>query len=454
MAFLLFESMDSIRSGQGAQSVFSHADHETNSSESVPNPRSARRSDPIQKMNRSDVPFRQPDPARMRQTFDISYGIRPAIDALPNSLIGDVANYGRGRDGMIPLWFGEGDVPTPPFIIDAAAQAMRQGHVFYTWLRGYPELRAALAGWLGRVHGTGVDAERVTITQSGMEAIMLSLQTLIDPGDEIVMVTPVWPNAASAAAILGGVVRPVPLTLGERGWTLDLDRLFDACGPRTRMMFINSPNNPTGWTLEREEMRRILDFTRSRGLWLLSDEVYARIVYDAPAAPSFLEFADSDDRLLVVGSFSKNWSMTGWRMGWVVAPPALGATYEKMIQFNYSGVPGFIQQAGIAALNQGEPFLAEMVARCHTGRDIVCDALEALPRVRLHRPEGAFYAFFAVDGAGDSATLARRIIDEANVGLAPGAAFGEGGEGYLRLCFASSPGRLEQAMDRLTPVLR
>jgi len=382
--------------------------------------------------------------------------IRPSIEALPHSLIGVAANYGRGRDGLIPLWFGEGDVPTPGFIMDAAAQAMRDGHVFYTWQRGLPELRDALAAYHQRTYGVPVDVERITVTSSGMTAIALSMQSLIDPGDEVVVASPVWPNVFASVQIMGGVVRQVPLTLGDQGqgWTLDLDRLFDACGPRTRMIFINSPCNPTGWTMGRDDMRRVMEFARARGLWVMADEVYSRLVYEGDRAPSFLDVSEPEDRLLVINSFSKNWAMTGWRLGWVVAPVGLGPIYEKMVQFNYSGVAGFIQKAGLAALEHGEPFIAETVERCRRGRDIVCSVLEGLPRVRVQRPDAAFYAFFSVEGADSSLDLAKRIIDEANVGLAPGAAFGDGGEGYLRLCFASSPEALTQAMERLVPVLR
>ncbi|GEO38274.1 aspartate/methionine/tyrosine aminotransferase [Skermanella aerolata] len=380
-------------------------------------------------------------------------GIRPSIDALPHSLIDEIARYGRGRDGMIPLWFGEGDVPTPDFVMDAANQAMREGHVFYTWQRGLPELRDALAAYHRRTYGMPVDADRITVTGSGMTAISLSIQSLIDPGDEVVIVSPVWPNVFASIEIMGGVVRQVPLTLGNAGWTLDLDRLFDACGSRTKMIFINSPCNPTGWTMGTDDMRRVMKFARERGLWVMSDEVYSRMVYDGSRAPSFLDVSEPEDRLLVINSFSKNWAMTGWRLGWVVSPSSFGPVYEKMVQFNNSGVPGFVQKAGIAALEQGDGFLADMVERCRTGRDIVCGVLESLPRVKVQRPDAAFYAFFSVEGETDSLTLAKRIVDEAQVGLAPGAAFGEGGEGYLRLCFASSPARLKVAMERMAPVL-
>lgn len=379
---------------------------------------------------------------------------RPAIEALPNSLISDLALYGRARGDVIPLWFGEGDVPTPAFIADASDRAVRDGHVFYTYCRGMPELREALARYHERVYGVRLGTDRITVHGSGMTAIMISLQAIVDPGDEVVVVSPVWPNIFSAVKVLGGVVRSVRLEHGEAGWRLDPARLFDACGPRTRAIFINSPGNPTGWTMPLDDMRALLDFARRRGIWILSDEVYSRFVYDAPHAPTMLHLIEPEDRVLVLNSFSKNWAMTGWRLGWVVAPPDFGDHYEKLVQFNNSGVPGFIQMAGVAALDQGDSFVTEMVERSRRGRDIVCDVLQNLPGMRLTRPQAAFYAFFSVEGTTDSMALAKRLVDEAGVGLAPGAAFGEGGEGHLRLCFASSPDRLEDAMARLARALR
>lgn len=382
--------------------------------------------------------------------FDVD--IRPTIAALPHSPIAVIADYGHGREGIIPLWFGEGDLPTPEPISEAGIRAIREGQVFYTHQRGLPRLREALSAYLERVHGVPVPVDRITVTSSGMTAIMKTMQTLIDPGDEVAIVSPVWPNIVAAVRVMDGVPVQVPMVLGNRGWTLDLERLFAACGPRTKAIFINSPSNPTGWIMEREDLRRVMDFARARRLWVISDEVYSRLVFDRPAAPSFLEVAEPDDRLIVINSFSKNWMMTGWRLGWMVTPVELGPVLENLVQYSTSGTPAFVQAAGIVALEQ-ESIVLDLVARCRTGRDLVCAALERLPRVRVTCPDGAFYAFFKVEGEADSMALARRIIDEAGVGLAPGTAFGPGGEGYLRLCFAARHDRLEEAMGRLTPVL-
>lgn len=383
-------------------------------------------------------------------------GIRPQIAALPESLIVKVADYGRasGKE-ILPLWFGEGDLPTPEFICDAANRAMRDGMTFYTHQRGIPPLRQALADYLTGLHGVPVAEERIVVTSSGMQAILLTLQALVGPGDEVVVVAPVWPNIFSAAHLVGATTKPVAARFGDDGWTLDVEALFAACGPATKAIFINSPCNPTGWIMPRADMERVRDFARARGLWIVSDEVYGRFVFDRPTpAPSFLEICTDEDQLVVVNTFSKCWAMTGWRVGWAVIPRGLGPTYENLVQYNTSGTPAFLQQAAVTALTDGEGFVAEMVERCRQGRELVCDRLSGLNRVRISPPDGAFYLFFGVEGESDSMALAKRLIDEAGVGLAPGVAFGAAGEGFLRLCFAGSPAFLERALDRLVPVLR
>ncbi len=380
--------------------------------------------------------------------------IRTDIQTLPESGIVEIANYAREKADVTRMWVGEGDLPTPDFICEAANEGLARGETFYTYQRGIPPLRDALARYHERVYGVPVARERINVIASGMQAIMETMQMLIGPGDEIVIPAPVWPNIFSAAHIQGGVPRFVPLRLGNDGWKLDLDQLFDACGPRTRAIFMNSPGNPTGWMISREDMIRVRDFARERGIWIVADDVYGRITYDVERAPSFLELMEPEERLVVVNTFSKNWAMTGWRMGWVVAPPELGQVYENLVQYNTSGVPPFLQRGAVAALDHGEEFFQSMLARCREGREIVCNALAEAPRVRFARPGGAFYLFFAVDGEPDSRALAFRLVDEARVGLAPGTAFSEEGEGYMRLCFAASADRVAAAMERLVPALR
>ena len=379
--------------------------------------------------------------------------IRPRIAALPASRIREVADVGMAMDGVIALWFGETDLPTPEFINRAATRALAAGHTFYTDNRGIPELREALADYMGGLYGIDVGVERVTVTASGMNALMLGQQCLIEPGDNVVVVVPLWPNLVETVHIMGGETRPVALTFGEGGWSLDLDRLFDACDDRTRAVMINSPGNPTGWMMSASEQRAVLEFCRRRGLWVVTDEVYDRIVYDRPHAPSFLEWAEPDDAVFVVNSFSKSWSMTGWRLGWITAPPALGPVLAKMNEYNIAAPTTFVQHAGVTAVREGEPFVAATVERYRRARDLVCRALGDMARVRLAVPRAAFYAFFAVEGMDDSLAFAKRLLAETGVGLAPGSAFGAHGEGHLRLCFASSPERLAQALDRLAPAL-
>jgi aspartate aminotransferase len=383
-----------------------------------------------------------------------STALREAVRELRGSRIAEISALGMGDPQVIPLWYGEGDLPTPDFIGEAAADALRAGHTFYTYKAGLPELRATLAGYQSRLYGRNIDAERVAVTSSGMTALMLVSQALIDPGDNLVIVAPVWPNIAAAVSIMGGEPRLVSLDPRPAGgWRLDPERVFAACDVRTRGIFVNSPSNPTGWVITPEEIAALIAFARRRGLWLIADEVYARIVYGNRAAPSFLEQAEPEDRLIAVNSFSKNWAMTGWRLGWMTMPPDLLPQIEKLIEFNTSGSPTFLQHAGIVAVRDGEPFIQSFVARCRAARDVAIDALSACRRVHAARPEGAFYAFFRIDGVADSLAFAKELLHRAKVGLAPGSAFGPMGEGYLRLCFARDPAQIAAAVERLKPLL-
>ena len=302
---------------------------------------------------------------------------------------------------------------------------------------------------MNRLYGTALTAGNVIVSASAMNALMLVMQALVAPDDEVVTTTPAWPNLPAVPLVLSGRVNAVALQPGNAGWRLELDRLFAACGARTRVLFLNSPNNPTGWTMTGDEQRAVLEFARARGLWVVADEVYARIVYDRPVAPSFLEQALPDDRLIVVNSFSKSWAMTGWRLGWITLPEALTPTFEMLTEYNIAGPAGFIQRAGVVAVRDGEPFVREIVARYRAARDLVTERIGALPRLSLAPPAAAFYAFIRVDGLRDSLAFAKELLAATGVGLAPGGAFGAGGEGHLRLCFAATRPTLEKALDRL-----
>ncbi len=380
--------------------------------------------------------------------------VRPAIEALEESLIRKVAEDNIGRDDVIALWFGEPDLPTPEFIKQAAVQALRDNHVFYTQNRGIPPLLEAISTYASRLHDREIGVDRLTVTGSGMNAIMLASQALIDAGDNMVVIGPVWPNCIETLHVMGGEARVVPLTPDAGGgWRFDLDRVLDACDERTVAVFVNSPGNPTGWMMEADEQRALLAACRARGLTIVADEVYVRLAYDRPRAPSFLDVAEPDDRLIVVNSFSKSWSMTGWRLGWLTHAAALGEVFAKLNEFNLAAPTTFVQHAGVTAVRDGEDFVLATVERYRRNRDLVFQRLAAMPRVRLARPEGAFYAFFAVEGMTDSVAFAQRLINEAGVGLAPGRAFGKSGEGRMRLCFAAEAATLSTALDRLATVL-
>ena len=380
--------------------------------------------------------------------------LRSEAREAPESGIVEVFNYGRGRQGLIPMWAGEGDLPTPDFIYEAAVRSLREGETFYTAQRGIPEVRAALARYHERTYGRSFADERFFITGGGMQAIQIAARMVAGHGDEVLVPAPAWPNITAAIAINGAQPVTVPLRFGNAGWTLDLDRLFAAATERTRGIFINSPSNPTGWTATRDELQAILDFARARGLFIIADEVYHRFFYAGDRSPSFHDVADAEDRILYVNTFSKNWAMTGWRIGWLSTSPALGQTIENLVQYSTSGVATFMQRAATVALDEGDEFLRLQVDRARTGREIVCGGLAQSGRARFTEPDGAFYLFFAVDGEDDTRKLALRLVDEANIGLAPGSAFGPAGNGYMRLCFANSPERMQEASDRLVAWLR
>lgn len=392
--------------------------------------------------------------------------MRNAIADLPSSEIRLVANAGLGRDDVLPFWFGESDEVTPDAIRDAAAQSLARGETFYSHNLGLPELRQALSAYIGGLHGA-VAAERIAVTSSGVTALMLAMQALLDPGDEVVAVVPVWPNLTAQPAILSARVTRVALRAVAGRWTLDLDQLLAAVTPRTRVLLVNAPNNPTGWTLGRDEQAALLAHCRRTGTWIVADEVYDRIHFASPAArpcaPSFLDLAAPQDRLLVIGSFSKAFLMTGWRLGWLVLPAAGDDPDRtqplhdigKLLEFNSSCAPVFVQRGGLAALGLADRFVPDLVQRLKQCRDRLVDGLQALPGVQVARPEAGLYAFFRVEGEADALGLAQRLVSEHGLGLAPGTAFGAEGSGWLRWCFASrDPARLDQGLQRLQAALR
>ncbi|MCW5621130.1 MAG: pyridoxal phosphate-dependent aminotransferase [Burkholderiales bacterium] len=374
---------------------------------------------------------------------------RPAVLELRPSRIREVANAAMGRADLLAFWFGEPDEVTPEFVRRAAVESLERGETFYSQNLGLPELRAAIAAYLTRLHGPTA-TEQIAVTSSGLSALQLATQALAGPGDRVVEVTPLWPNLVEIPKILGAQVECVPLQWRAGGWHLDLDRLLDALTPDTRVLFVNSPNNPTGWTIDRAAQTAILEHCRRHGIWLIADDAYERLYYeDAPTAPSFLELATPEDRVLSTNTFSKSWLMTGWRLGWMRAPQALIAEMPKLIEYNTSCTPVFVQRAGLTAITQGEAVIERTRARFRHARDFLVEQLRGIPGIEVATPQGAMYAFFKVAGVRDSLALCKHLVATTGLGLAPGIAFGPEGEGFVRWCFAAGEERLAQGIERL-----
>lgn len=383
--------------------------------------------------------------------------MRQTLINLEESKIREVANAGMGRSDVLAFWFGESDEVTPDFIRQAAIESLQKGETFYSHNLGLPELREAVAGYMSRLHGA-IGSDRIAITSGGVNALMLAVQALVDAGDQVVAVTPVWPNLTAQPLILGADLRCFSLNPEGGVWKLDLPGLLAQITGKTRLLILNAPNNPTGWTLRREEQLAILEHCRKTGTWILADEVYERLYYeDTPnhCAPSFLDVAQPQDRLVVVHSFSKSFLMTGWRLGWLVMPPSLTHNMGKLVEFNTSCASVFTQRAGVVALQRTDEVTPRVVAHLKHCRDTLVPLLKALPGVQVEAARGGMYAFFRLEGFDDSLQVAKRLVAEAGLGLAPGSAFAPQAQGWLRWCFASKdPARLAQGVDRLAAWLK
>ena len=381
--------------------------------------------------------------------------MRDEIHSLAGSLIREVANAAMGRDDVLAFWFGESDEVTSPEVREAAARSLQDGETFYAHNLGLPALRQAIADYVGTLHRP-VGMERIAVTSSGVNALMLATQLLVGPGDEVVAVTPVWPNLTAQPLILGGRVTRLPLQARQGEWHLDLDALRSAVTPSTRVLLVNAPNNPTGWTLSHGEIQAILNHCRATGTWIVSDEVYERLYYGpAPAAPSFLDLCTPQDRVVVVQSFSKSFLMTGWRLGWLVVPEDALDALGKLIEFNSSCAPVFVQRGALQALAgsaSSVPSLRQHFLEC---RDLLIGGLERLPGIEVRAPAGGMYAFFRVAGVTDSLAFAKHLVRQHGLGLAPGSAFGDEGQGWLRWCFASRElDRLRLGLDRMRQAMQ
>jgi aspartate/methionine/tyrosine aminotransferase len=374
---------------------------------------------------------------------------RDSVRSLRSSKIREVANAAIGTEGVLPFWFGEPDEPTPQDIRDVAIAELNAGNVYYVQTLGTNELRESLAAYTQRLHGRG-DVDQIAVTSSGTSALMTAVQAVVDHGDKVVAVTPLWPNLVEIPKVLGASVETVSLNFSATGWALDLDALLDELTPGTKALLLNSPNNPSGWVITADDQQRILDHCRERGIWIISDDVYERYYFDGASAPTFLDIANDDDRVISCNSFSKTWLMTGWRIGWIVAPKATLPEIGKLIEFSTTCTPGFVQAAARYAVDNGEPMIARTVSRLRVARDHLATQLATVPGIELAGPAaGAMYSFFRAEGAADSLAFCRDLIKETGLGLAPGVAFGPEGEGYLRWCFASETTRIDDGVARM-----
>jgi aspartate aminotransferase len=390
--------------------------------------------------------------AKARYAFD---GIRAQMRDLHTETIANLAMRAREIGDVIALWYGEGDMVTPAFIRDAAKQAFDDGLTFYIPnMRGHEPLIEALSEYQSRLHGQHIPISRTTVTPSGMQALYFALELLVDVGTNVVYVAPQWPNIHNAIHLIGGEPRPFHLDF-DGDWRLDLEKLFAMCNARTRAIFLSTPSNPTGWTASREEMLALLEFSRRTGIWIISDEVYARLYFDGEVAPSILQVAEDGDRVLAVNSFSKAWAMTGFRLGWLTHPSGVADQLGAMTQYINSGSAGPIQAGANAAIRQGEPLVHEIRERIRTGLDLAYGKLAQLPGIILpNKPRGGMYAFFAFEGQDDSRKVCADILEKAHVGLAPGYLFGSSANAFLRMCVCRDAGQIETALDRMVETMK
>jgi len=378
---------------------------------------------------------------------------RAAVQSLAASRIRELYNEGLGRKDILAFWVGEPDEPTPEFIRKAATESIGAGELFYTHNLGIPKLREALAAYISRLHRK-TDPNQIAVTSAGVNALMLASQLLVDPGDHVVEVVPLWPNLQEIPKILGASVTTVPLDFAPSGWTLDMQKLLAALTPGTRVLYLNSPNNPTGWTISREEQKTILEHCHRHGIWIFADDAYERLYFgQGGVAPSFLDAMQDDDRVISTNTFSKSWLMTGWRLGWLVVPPSIEADLGKLIEYNTSCAPIFVQRAGIAAVTGGESVIEHTRERFRRARDFLVTELRKLPKVEVAVPEGTMYVFLRVSGMTDSLGFCKELVRKHGLGLAPGSAFGPQGEGFLRWCFAAETDKLADGVRRLRAAL-
>lgn len=374
---------------------------------------------------------------------------REKIADLPDNPAAEILRYARGREGVISMAQGEGSMPTPDFIVDAAHKAMAEGKTFYGPVLGQPAIRETISTYYKDIYNVDLEPSRIFMTGSGTTAMHLALTSILGKGDEVVAVTPIWKNLLGAVELAEAKTTQVSLDYNEaKGWTLDLEKLKGACSEKTKALLIVTPSNPTGWTMSDAEVIDLLNFARENEIWIISDEVYGRLVYGKDHAPSFLEHAGPDDLLMTVNSFSKAWAMTGWRLGWLVGPQFAENIIRDIALYDNMGPPTFTQFGGIEAIKHGDAFIKEQLTLWQKNRDRIAEVLGAHPNIHMSTPDSSFYAFFRVDGEPDCVAFAKRLIEEVGLSVTPGCAFGKSCKGWIRMCFAVSEEKLEQALER------
>jgi len=378
------------------------------------------------------------------------------VQNLPPNPGAEILRYGWKKEGTVSLGQGEGCAPTPDFINKASAKAMAEGKTHYGPVLGQPLLRQEISAYYQRIFDVALPPNQVFVTASGTTAMHLALSSILDEGDEVVAITPIWKNLLGAVQLTKAKTIQVPLDFSDEAgsWSLDMDKLFDACTPKTKAILVVTPSNPTGWVMSKQEMSALLDFARARNIWLVSDEVYNRSLYGALKAPSFLEVAQENDLLMTINSFSKSWAMTGWRLGWLTGPAFAEEVIRDIALYDNMCPPTFTQYGGITALKEGEDFIASQMNVWQKNRDIVYNRLSKNPKITTYKAPSTFYSFFKVDGEQDSLAFAKRLIDEGSVSLAPGCAFGDNVKPWMRLCFAVSEAKLNKALDRVESVIQ
>jgi len=387
----------------------------------------------------------------------------PSAERVPVSRIRALADVAFGMEDVLPLQFGESTLPTPPYVIDAVNRAAKEGWTYYSPNQGLPSLRVAIANLIARLHDVEIDPTEIQINSGGVQALNLAIKCVIDPGDEAIVLSPNWPNGSAMIEMFGARAAEVPMARVGQRFTPDVEAMERALSPRTRLLLYASPSNPLGWTATVAEQRMLLDFARQHGLWLLTDEVYERIYYGGQGtakseggrpvtgqlAPSILKLCAREDAVIVVNSFSKTYCMTGWRLGWMVSRPDFVQKAAQLNEFIVSHAPTMIQRGGEAAIAHGEDDIAAMVEEFQERRDFCAGMLREVPGVNLPEPEGAFYLFPQLDGIKNSYQFSLDLLQERHVAVAPGSAFGNGGEGSIRICYAPGMDVLRPAMERI-----